>query len=306
MTTPAVQIVEVSPRDGLQNEQRILATRDKLELVARARQTGVSKIEITSFVRPDRVPQLADAAEVVAGLGELGELGVTASALALNLRGYERAVSAGIRDVNAVVLASETFSQRNQGMSTSEAVANAKAMRERAEADGVSFTVTIAASFGCPFEGEMPEARLGEVIRWVAALGPDEIALADTIGVAVPTDVEQRFAMLREQAPQLPMRVHLHNTRNTGIANAVAAVRSGVTALDASLGGIGGCPFAPGATGNVATEDLVYLLERMGVPTGVDLDRAIEHPGWVASRLGIPLAGQLAKVGGFPPRSPAA
>jgi len=292
-----VEIVEVSPRDGLQNERRSLSISDKVELVTRARKTGVRRVEVTSFVRPDRVPQLADAAELVAGLAGID---IVASALALNLRGYERAVDAGIREINTVVLATDTFSERNQGVSTAAAIAGAAAMRERARGDGVRLTLTVGASFGCPFEGQVPDGRFAEVLARVSELGADEIALADTIGVAVPSDVERRFAMLHESAPATPTRVHLHDTRNTGIANAVAAVRSGVRALDASLGGIGGCPFAPNATGNIATEDLVYLLDRMGIASGVALEEAIEHARWVTGRLGIPPAGRLVRAGGFP------
>jgi len=233
----------------------------------------------------------------VAGLAGID---IVASALALNMRGYDRAVGAGIGEINTVVLATDTFSQRNQGMSTADAIAVAAAMCERARSAGVRLTITIGASFGCPFEGEVSDERFAEVLGRVADLGADEIALADTIGVAVPGDIERRFALLHEYAPATPTRVHLHDTRNTGIANAVAAVRSGVKALDASLGGIGGCPFAPNATGNIATEDLVYLLDRMGIASGVALDPAIEHARWVTDRLGIPPAGRLVNAGGFP------
>ncbi|MDQ0381103.1 hydroxymethylglutaryl-CoA lyase [Amycolatopsis thermophila] len=292
-----IDIVEVAPRDGLQNEQRVLPTEAKLELIERAARTGVRRIEVTSFVRPDRVPQLADAAEVASALADHG---IGYSALVLNLRGYERALAAGIREVTTLVLASDTFSRRNQGMTTQEAVEVVREIRRRGRADGVQVAVTIGASFGCPFEGEVPEPRFRGVAAAVADLDADEVSLADTIGVAVPSDIETRFGILRELAPAVPMRVHLHDTRNTGVANAVAAVRSGVRALDASLGGIGGCPFAPGASGNVATEDVVYTLHRMGFDTGLDLGAAIEHAGWVTGQLGVPVSGRLARVGGFP------
>ncbi|NKQ51653.1 hydroxymethylglutaryl-CoA lyase [Amycolatopsis sp. K13G38] len=292
-----VEIVEVSPRDGLQNERRVLPTEAKLELIERAARTGVRRIEVTSFVRPDRIPQLADAAEVATALADNG---IGYSALVLNMRGYERALAAGIREMTTLVLASDTFSQRNQGMTTNEAVEVVRAIRRRGTADGVRVAVTIGAAFGCPFEGEVSEDRFTSVAAAVAELDADEISLADTIGVAVPSDMETRFGMLRELSPTVPMRVHLHDTRNTGVANAVAAVRSGVRALDASLGGIGGCPFAPGASGNVATEDVVYTLHRMGFDTGLDLDRTIEHAKWVTGQLEVPVSGRLAKVGGFP------
>jgi hydroxymethylglutaryl-CoA lyase len=292
-----VEIVEVAPRDGLQNEKEILSTQDKLELVERAARTGVRRIEVTSFVRPDRVPQLADAADVAKALPDNG---IAYSALVLNVRGYQRAVEAGLREVTTLVLCTDTFSRRNQGMSTAEALGVVREIRERARQDGLTAAVTIGASFGCPFEGDVPDGRFAAVAAAVAGLGFDEVCLADTIGVAVPTDIETRFGVLRELAPDVPMRVHLHDTRNTGVANAVAAVRSGVRALDASLGGIGGCPFAPAATGNVATEDLVYTLHRMGYDTGLDLAETIEHAKWVTSALGVPLSGSLGRVGGFP------
>lgn len=292
-----VEIVEVAPRDGLQNEATTLSTADKLELVDRAARTGVRRIEVTSFVRPDRVPQLADAADVVAALPDNG---IAYSALVLNVRGYERAVATGIREVTTVVVASDTFSERNQGTTTREGLDVVREIRGRGRVDGVTVSITIAASFGCPFEGEVPEDRFTSVAEAVAEMDADEVCLADTIGVAVPSDVETRFGILRALSPDVPMRIHLHDTRNTGVANAVAAVRSGVRALDASLGGIGGCPFAPGASGNVATEDLVYTLHRMGYDTGLDLGETIEHAGWVTGKLGVPVTGRLAKVGGFP------
>lgn len=292
-----VEIVEVAPRDGLQNEATTLSTADKLELVDRAARTGVRRIEVTSFVRPDLVPQLADAAEVVAALPENG---IAYSALVLNVRGYERAVATGIREVTTVVVASDTFSERNQGTATRDGLDVVREIVGRGRVDGVSVSVTIAAAFGCPFEGEVPVDRFTSVAEAVAEMDAGEVCLADTIGVAVPSDVETRLGILRALSPDVPMRIHLHDTRNTGVANAVAAVRSGVRALDASLGGIGGCPFAPGASGNVATEDLVYTLHRMGYNTGLDLGETIEHAGWVTGKLGVPVTGRLAKVGGFP------
>jgi hydroxymethylglutaryl-CoA lyase len=293
-----VEIVEVAPRDGLQNEKRTLDTGRKVELIDRARKLGARRIEVTSFVRPDRVPQLADADQVVAALPD--DDGVTYSVLALNERGYDRAVTAGVREVNTVVLTTDTFSTRNQGMSTAESLAVLRRIRERAAEDGVFLTLTVGASFGCPFEGEVPTARFREVLAAAAEFGVDELSLADTIGVAVPSDVEERLAVARELFPDTPLRIHLHNTRNTAIANAVAAVRAGVTALDASLGGIGGCPFAPDAGGNVATEDLIYLLHRMGIDTGLDLGQAIEAARWVTDSLDVPPAGMVSRAGPFP------
>ncbi len=293
-----VELVEVSPRDGLQNESKLLPTATKLELIGRAVRAGARRIEVASFVHPERVPQMADAEAVALGLQPRPD--VIYAALVLNERGYDRALSAGLGEVNTVVSATETFSQRNQGISAGDALAAVGSMRERAAADGVSFTVTISVAFGCPFEGEVAADRLADVAARVAALGPDEIALADTIGVAVPTDVERRFELLRGLAPTVPMRAHLHDTRNTGIANAIAAVRAGVPAIDASIAGIGGCPFAPAATGNVATEDVAYALGRMGYDHHLDLEELIGTARWLARQLEIEPPGMVSRAGGFP------
>jgi hydroxymethylglutaryl-CoA lyase len=295
----AVEVVEVSPRDGLQNESQHLDTGTKLELVDRVVAAGARRVEVTGFARPDIVPALADADAVATAVA--GRPGVEWSALVLNGRGYDRAISAGIRAANMVVLATETFSGRNQRLSVEEAVAVARALRERATADGVRFTVTVGAAFGCPFEGEVPLERLRSVVERVAAFEPDELALADTIGVGTPGDVTERFGLARELAPGIPLRAHFHDTRHTGIANAVAALEAGVTALDASLAGIGGCPFAPNATGNVATEDLVYCLHRMGVATGLDLDALLLDADWLPRRLGREPTSALVRAGVFPP-----
>jgi hydroxymethylglutaryl-CoA lyase len=294
----SVEIVEVAPRDGLQNEARLLPTATKLELIERASAAGLRRIEVASFVHPDRVPQMADAEAVVAGL--VPDPGVEYSALVLNERGYERALAAGVSALNTVVSATETFGQRNQGMSVDDTMRTVGKLRERASADGVRLTITISVAFGCPFEGEVPLDRLRMVAARVAELRPDELALADTIGVAVPSDVDGRLEVVRSLGPTPPLRVHFHNTRNTGIANAVTAVRGGVTVLDASLAGIGGCPFAPAATGNIATEDVIYAFSRMGFDTGVDLDAAIVCARWLAGELGIDPPGMVARAGAFP------
>ena len=295
-----IELVEVSPRDGLQNESKLLSTGQKLELVERAYAAGARRIEVTSFVHPKRVPQMADAEAVAAGLTPHDD--VVYAALVLNERWFDRAVAAGIREVNTVVITTETFSERNQGMSVAESVAAVSKIRKRALGDSIRVTVTISAAFGCPFEGEVPLDKLTRVAQQVAAIGVDEIVLADTIGVAVPSDVEERIALVREIGASGTLRAHFHNTRNTAVANVVAAVRSGVTAIDASLAGIGGCPFAPAATGNVATEDLVYALDRMGYETGYDLERSIAGARWIAGELGIKPPGMVARAGGFPAR----
>lgn len=296
---PRVDIVEVSPRDGLQNEATVLSTADKVELVERAVKAGARRVEVTSFVNPSRVPQMADADELMAALPRHD--GVSYAGLVMNGRGLDRALAAGVDEIDVVVVATDTFCRRNQGMTTAEACATAGELVGRAREAGVRSTVTVGASFGCPFEGEVALDRLREVLARVVAAGPDELALADTIGVAVPSDVTARLALAREVAgAELPLRLHLHDTRHTGVANAVAAVAAGVTTLDASIGGAGGCPFAPNATGNVATEDLVYLFDRMGADTGLDLATLVDASAWLEDRLGKRLPGALQRAGGFP------
>lgn len=294
-----MQIVEVSPRDGLQNESRELSTKDKAVLVARAAAAGITRIEVTSFVHPRAVPQMADAEQVMALLDRAAT--VSYAGLVMNQRGLDRALAAGVDEVNVVVVSTDTFSGRNQNTSTFEGCALAAELVSQARAAQVFTTITVGAAFGCPFEGEVPLSRLGAVLDRVVQAGPDEIALADTIGVAVPADIVARTALLKERAgDRIGSRLHLHDTRNTAIANAVAAHRMGVHTLDASIGGAGGCPFAPNATGNVATEDLTYLFDRMGVETGLDLDALIESAAWLESRLERRLPGSLHRAGGFP------
>jgi len=294
-----IEILEVSPRDGLQNEKTILATEDKVELVERAVRAGARRIEVTSFVNPARVPQMADADELMTALPR--HEGVRYAGLVMNRRGLDRALARNVDEIDVVVVATDTFCQRNQGMSTAEACETAAELVAEARAAGVSSTITVGASFGCPFEGEVPTDRLREVVQRVVDAGPDELALADTIGVAVPSDVKARLGLARELAgSDMPLRVHLHDTRHTGVANAVAAVESGVATLDASIGGAGGCPFAPNATGNVATEDLVYLFDRMGIASGLDLASTTATAAWLEERLGTPLPGALLRAGAFP------
>jgi len=294
-----IEILEVSPRDGLQNEKTILPTQDKVELVERAVRAGARRIEVTSFVNPARVPQMADADEVMAALPR--HEGVRYAGLVMNRRGLDRALAWNVDEIDVVVVATDTFCQRNQGMGTAQACETAAELVAEARAAGIFSTITIGASFGCPFEGEVPTDRLREVVQRVVAAGPDELALADTIGVAVPSDVKARIGLARELAgPDMPLRLHLHDTRHTGVANAVAAVESGVATLDASIGGAGGCPFAPNATGNVATEDLVYLFDRMGIAHGLDLASTTATAAWLEERLGKPLPGALLRAGNFP------
>ncbi len=296
-----VQIVEVSARDGLQNDPAVLATADKLELIRRTLGAGLRRQEVASFVNPARVPRMADAEDVVAGLaGDAERDAWSLIGLVLNTRGFERAARTRIDEVNLVVAASDAFSERNQGMSVDAAIRYALEVAPLARAAGLVATVTVSTSYGCPFEGEVPVGRLVSIAERLAAGGVDEIAIADTIGVAVPADVRERTAAVRAVTGEVRLRAHFHNTRNTGYANALAAYEAGVHVLDSSLGGIGGCPFAPRATGNIATEDLVYLLERSGVRTGVDLDALIAASEWLGGLLGRPTPSLVSKAGGFP------
>ena len=297
--TQRIEIVEVGPRDGLQSEPGIVPTAAKIAFIERAIECGLRRIEVASFVNPQRVPQMADAEDVLRGLRRRND--VSYIGLVLNRRGFERAAAAGCTEVGMAVVASDTFNRRNQGVSSDESVAAWLDIAARARAAGLRAQVTVSAAFGCPFEGEVPVARVVELARRVAEAQPFEIALADTIGVGAPAQVGEVVERVREAVPGMPLRCHFHNTRNTGIANAYAAVAAGVTTLDASLGGIGGCPFAPAATGNIPTEDLVYMLERSGYTTGVDLDAAIETGKWLQQQLGRPVPGMLVKAGRFPP-----
>jgi len=293
----AVEVVEVAPRDGLQDEPVVLPTAAKVELVERALGAGIRRVEAVSFARPDRVPTMADAEEVLASVTR--PPGSRLSGLVLNRRGLERALAAGVDDVQVVVVVTDTFSRRNQGTGVDDALAMWEGVAAEAHRTGVGASVTLAAAFGCPYEGTVEAAHVRALARRVAEAGPFEIVLADTIGCAVPPEVD---GLVRGVVADtgLPVRLHLHNSRNTGYANAVAGVAAGAAALDASIGGIGGCPFAPGAAGNIATEDLVHLLDRMGVATGADLGALLGASAWLASTLGHPLPGQVARAGAFP------
>jgi isopropylmalate/homocitrate/citramalate synthase len=301
MSRDSVEIVEVSPRDGLQNERTLVSTADKLELIARAKAAGLKRLEVSSFVNPSRVPQMADADAIFAALA--GDHEARHIGLVLNARGFERARQVGCREINYVVVATETFSRRNQGASVDEILHSWGDVAALAREAGIATTVTIGASFGCPFEGEVPAGAVLGVMERIMATPPDEIAFADTIGCGVPRQVRELLAGARSMAPDMRLRCHFHDTRNTAIANALAAVENGVDALDSSIGGLGGCPFAPAATGNVATEDLVYMFDRMGVRTGVAIEPVIETARWIASLLGKPAPAALTRAGVFPPRA---
>jgi hydroxymethylglutaryl-CoA lyase len=293
----AIEIVEVSPRDGLQDESASISTRTKVELIARLTAAGTRRIEAVSFVRPDVVPQMSDAEMVMAQLPR--ERDVRICGLILNERGLRRAIASGVDEVNVVVPVTDTFAQRNQGTTVSDAMALAKILLRGARDAGLNATLTLAVAFGCPYEGVVDPQLTRTLARRAASFEPTEIALADTIGCAVPTDVSDLVTALGHDT-EIPLRVHLHNSRNTGFANAVAAIAAGASALDASLGGLGGCPFAPGATGNIATEDLAYMLARMNVTTGLDLNGLMDASRWLARTLDRPLDSQLSKAGPFP------
>jgi isopropylmalate/homocitrate/citramalate synthase len=294
-----VQLREVGPRDGLQNEQQVLPVATRLELIRRLAGTGLRRIEAASFVNPERVPQMAGAEEVAAGL-DSGD-GILFTGLALNERGYDRLRETGLGEVSFALAATETFSQRNAGASVEDSVAAGERIVSRAREDRVRSSVTISVAFGCPFEGPVDPEGVVALAERVVAAGPDELVLADTIGVATPT--QSRRLLERVAALGTPVGGHFHNTRNTGFANAYAALEAGVSLLDASVGGLGGCPFAPKATGNVATEDLVYLLEGEGIETGVELDPLIEISQWLEELLGRQLEGYVYRAGPFRTRA---
>jgi isopropylmalate/homocitrate/citramalate synthase len=289
-------VCDVGPRDGLQNESRTLEPAARAELSDRLATAGLKRIEVASFVNPKLVPQMAGAEEVMAALHR--KPGVSYAGLVLNDKGYERAVAAGVDEVHYAFAATDEFGRRNQNATTAEGLKTALALVARARSERVPITVTVSVAFGCPFEGKVPSERVLQIVEHLMAVPPDEICLADTIGVGVPSQVQE----LVRDARRLGATVgaHFHNTRNTGYANAVAALEEGAASLDASVGGAGGCPFAPKATGNIATEDLVYLLRGIGVETGIDLDALIGVSRWLSAQLGKELPGMVARAGDFP------
>ncbi|WP_246202911.1 hydroxymethylglutaryl-CoA lyase [Sphingomonas lacunae] len=295
----SIEMVEVGPRDGLQNEKALVSTADKLSLITKALDAGVRRIEVASFVNPKKVPQMADADDVCAALPHRPD--VTYIGLVMNQRGAERALATGrIDQLGAVCVASDRFAMANQGQTSDESVEAAKAIIALARDAGKSGQATIGASFGCPFEGEVSEDRVVAMAAALAEAGPAEIALADTIGVGDPARVTRLVTRVRAAIGPIPLRLHFHNTRGTGLANVWAGVTSGATTIDASLGGLGGCPFAPGAAGNVSTEDVVYMLERAGVRTGLDLDQLISASQWLGTIMQKPLPGMVSRAGTFP------
>ena len=287
---------DVGPRDGLQNESRTLEPSVRAELCDRLAAAGLKRIEAASFVNPKLVPQMAGAEEVMAALHRLP--GVSYAGLALNDKGYARAVAAGVDEVHYAFAATDEFGRRNQNATTEEGLKTALALVARARSERMPITVTLSVAFGCPFEGPVPPERVLSIVERLMAVPPDEVCLADTIGVGVPSQVQE----LVGGAMRLGARVgaHFHNTRNTGYANAVAALEEGAVSIDASVGGAGGCPFAPKATGNIATEDLAYLMRGLGITTGLDLDALIATSQWLGAQLGKELPGMVARAGDFP------
>ena len=299
MPMPMIEMVEVAPRDGLQNEKTQIATADKLALIGHAIACGARRIEVTSFVNPRAVPQMADAEAVCEGLPERAD--VTYIGLVMNARGAARALATGrIDQLGAVSVATDTFAMANQGQTSDGSVAAAQEIIAMARAAGKSGQVTIAASFGCPFEGEVDAERIVAMAVELAKAAPVEIGLADTIGVGNPAQVTALVGKVRAAVPDVPVRVHFHNTRGTGLANVWAAVQAGTVTVDAAIGGLGGCPFAPGAAGNVSTEDVVYMLERAGVRTGLDLAKLVAANHWLGGVMDRTLPGMVAKAPPFP------
>ena len=293
-----IEIIDVSPRDGLQSQPVLLGVEHKLELIKRLVDAGIRRMEVASFVNPKRVPQMADAEEVVRGLPQRDD--VTFIGLALNLRGFERAIACDIDEINCAVVASDTFNLRNQGTTTEGTMEMIREITREARAAGKKLGVTVSAAFGCPFEGEMPVEKVTGLVQRLAAMGYDHVSLADTIGAAGPSDVAGMIKRIRTLEPGLSLSCHFHNTRNTAVANTYAAIQEGVKIFDASCGGVGGCPFAPAATGNVATEDLLYMIHRMGLKTGVDIDRIIDTAKWLEGPLRTPMPAMVTRAGVFP------
>ncbi len=294
----SISIIEVGPRDGLQSEPEVLSTAVKIQFIERAIEAGIRRLEVTSFVHPKRVPQMADAEDVIRGLPERDD--VVYIGLVLNRRGFERARDVHIDEIGMAVVASDTYNQRNQGVPTAESVKAWLDIARDAKAAGMRANVMVSSAFGCPFEGEVPLQRVLDIVDQVAEGEPVELGIADSIGVAVPSQVTEMMGALRERLPHLPIRFHFHNTRNTGLANAQAAVDAGAASLDASIGGIGGCPFAPAATGNIPTDDLLYMLDRSGIETGVSLEKIIATSDWLQEQLGRGVPAMLPKAGIFP------
>ena len=293
-----VSILEVGPRDGLQSEPEILPTEVKKEFITRTINAGIKNIEVTSFVHPKKVPQMADAEKLVESLPDRDD--VNYIGLIMNQRGFERARDCGIDEVGMVIVSTDTYNMKNQNVVTQQSIDNWLDIASSAKSAGIRTSVVIACSFGCPYEGEVDPEHIASIAEQILKGEPDVIGLADSVGVAVPNQVKKTFALIKDLAPTIPLRTHLHNTRNTGLANAAAAVEAGVSIIDASTGGIGGCPFAPKATGNIPTDDLLYMLDRSGIETGVNLKEIVKTTDWLETQLGRPVPAMVPKAGIFP------
>ena len=298
MTSRSINIVEVGPRDGLQSEPEILSTKSKVEFITRAIDAGVKRLEVASFVHPGKVPQMADAEALLAKLPLLDS--VSYIGLVMNERGLDRAPGTPVHEVGMVVVATDSYNKRNQGVPTDESIDAWLKIAARAKANGKIANIMISSAFGCPFEGEVSPDRIVDIAKKVMDAGPAELGIADSIGVAVPNQVTDLLGMLQNALGPIPLRCHLHNTRNTGLANAQAAIDAGAVSIDASIGGIGGCPFAPAATGNIPTDDLLYMLSRSGIQTGLSLEKIIATSEWLEQELGRAVPAMLPKAGVFP------
>ncbi len=294
-----ITLVEVGPRDGLQNDPGTLSVAQKLEFVERLTQAGVVRMETGAFVSPRAVPKMADSAEVFAGLDRSAR--TRHIALALNEKGVRRAIDARADEVNFVLVAGEGFGRRNQGMSPQDSADALAACAPLVHEAGLPLSATIAVAFGDPYDGDVDPGVVAGLAAQAQRAGVWELALGDTIGVATPWDVRERLERVRMEAPDVSLRMHFHDTRGTALANVFAAVEAGVDVIDASCGGIGGCPFAPAATGNVATEDVVYMLERAGYDTGLDLDRLVDTAAWLETVLGHEVPSRVKRAGAYPP-----
>ena len=293
-----VSILEVGPRDGLQSEPEILPTEIKKEFITRTINAGIKNIEVTSFVHPKKVPQMADAEKLVESLPDRDD--VTYIGLIMNQRGFERARDCGIDEVGMVIVSTDTYNIKNQNVVTQQSIDNWLDIASSAKSAGIRTSVVIACSFGCPYEGEVDPEHIASIAEQILKGEPDVLGLADSVGVAVPNQIKTTFSLIKDLAPTIPLRTHLHNTRNTGLANAAAAVEVGVSIIDASTGGIGGCPFAPKATGNIPTDDLLYMLDRSGIETGVNLKEIVKTTNWLENQLGRSVPAMVPKAGIFP------
>jgi hydroxymethylglutaryl-CoA lyase len=293
-----LEIIDVAPRDGLQSQPKLLDTNTKVEFIERLIGAGIRRMEVVSFVNPKRVPQMADADEVLKLLPKRED--VTYIGLVLNMRGFERALNNKIDEINCVVVATDTFNQRNQGVSTEQTMQSIAEIVKQASSEDLTCGVTISAAFGCPYEGEVSVSRIVELALRLIDMGVDEIALADTVGVAGPSNVKELIRAITKVIGETPLRCHFHNTRNAGVANAYVAITEGVRILDASCGGVGGCPFAPAATGNVATEDLLYMIQRMGMDTGISIEGIMETARWLEGQLESQIPAMVTRAGLFP------